>query len=83
MIDLPELKKRLTRPRPGRAILFTGAGFSVGAKNSLNKGVPLAREFASSLAHEIGEESDLPLTLISELYNEQQNEVDPGYRTKR
>ena len=42
MIDLLELKKRLARPRPGRAILFTGAGFSAGAKNSLNESVPLA-----------------------------------------
>ena len=76
MITLLELKHRLARPRPGRAILFTGAGFSQGATNSLDHPVPLARDFAETLAKEIGERPDLPLTLISEIYAEQTNDPD-------
>jgi hypothetical protein len=74
MIDLGELERRLTRPRPGRAVLFTGAGFSRGATNSRDQDVPTGREFASTLAEQIGGESDLPLTFISELYNEKRND---------
>ncbi len=74
MIDLLELKRRLTKPRPGRAILFTGAGFSDGATNSLDELVPLARQFADALAVAIGEQPNLPLSLVSELYNEKQND---------
>lgn len=74
MIDLAEMKRRLARPRPGRVILFTGAGFSNGATNSLNKELPLSRHFAEDLAREIGEEAELPLTLVSELYNEKKKD---------
>lgn len=74
MVELSELKRRLSRPRPGRAILFTGAGFSDGAVNSLGEPIPLARVFAETLADEIGERRDLPLTLVSELYNEKKND---------
>jgi SIR2-like domain len=70
MIDLHELKRRLIKPRPGRAIFFTGAGFSEGVKNSLDETIPMARNFAATLAREIGEQPEIPLTLISELYNE-------------
>jgi hypothetical protein len=74
MIDFAELEKRLRKPRPGRAILFTGAGFSVGATNTLDENIPLARKFASALAKAIGEDAELPLTLASELYNEKQGD---------
>lgn len=74
MISVEELERRLTKPRPGRAILFTGAGFSDGAVNKDNKPIPLARKFAAHLAAELDEEPDIPLTVISELYNERKGD---------
>ncbi len=74
MLDINELQRRLTKPRPGRAILFTGAGFSEKATNLLDNPIPLARHFAKDIAVEIGESPDLPLTLISEIYNEKKND---------
>lgn len=70
MISIEELERRLAKPRPGRAILFTGAGFSHGAINRGNDPIPLARKFAAQLAAEIHESPDISLTVISELYNE-------------
>ncbi len=71
--SLQEIQRRLKKPRPGGVILFTGAGFSIGAVNTLDKSIPLAREFSDTLADDIGERRGLPLTLISDIYNERKN----------
>lgn len=74
MIDIKLLAGRLRRPRPGRVILFCGAGFSHGATNSLGDPIPLAKDFAKQLTDAIGETADLPLTMAAEVYNERSND---------
>ncbi len=63
----------------GRAILFTGAGFSVGCKNINNTTPPRADELAK-LIYKKGnfdeEESDPSLGYASELFMEQRNKSD-------
>lgn len=74
MAPIDDLRNRLANPRPGGVVLFTGAGFSVGAKNELNEEVPLARGLARKIAEQIGLNDDLPLTLAAEIYNERMSD---------
>ncbi|MGY3588272.1 hypothetical protein ACVIGB_002767 [Bradyrhizobium sp. USDA 4341] len=71
MITMEDLRRKLAHPRPGGAILFLGAGFSDGATNSRDLPVPLAKDFAAELSQAIGENSSVPLTILSEIYQEQ------------
>lgn len=68
--EIEKLRLRLARPRPGGSVLFTGAGFSIGAKNLEGEQIPLSKQFASTLGARIGLPPDTPLTLASELYCE-------------
>lgn len=68
------LRSRLARPRPGGIILFTGAGFSIGAENLDSEQIPLSRKFAATLSETIGLPAETPLTLASELYCEAKND---------
>jgi hypothetical protein len=71
MITIDVLRNKLAQPRPGGAILFLGAGFSDGATNSRDLPVPLAKDFAAELSRTIGENNSIPLTILSEIYQEQ------------
>lgn len=57
-VDLELLKMRIST---GKAIVFTGAGFSFGTKNILNESPPMAGELASKLSalSSIDESNDL------------------------
>lgn len=60
----------LQRPGHGGVVLFLGAGFSREAINRNKKTIPTAKEFAKFLAAEIDQEPDVPLTIVSELYQD-------------
>lgn len=70
MLSLSELRSRLLSPRPGKVVLFTGAGFSDGAKNTNGERVPFSRDFSKLICTRLGVTEDLPLTLAAELFNE-------------
>lgn len=55
----------------GNSLLFTGAGFSYGAKNSLpppDNQVPNARQFAARLADALGTKGNYELPIISQYF---------------
>jgi hypothetical protein len=66
-----ELDEAIAHAKRGEAILFTGAGFSWGAKNAMpapNDHVPDARTFAQNLAKQLGSQSEYPLPIVSQAY---------------
>ena len=71
MVDVfKELGRRLTKPKPGGVLLFTGAGFSSGAINNQNQEIPRAREFSQKLGPLVGESEEISLDVIADIYNE-------------
>lgn len=72
--SLEEVRRRLHKPRPGGAVLFTGAGFSDKAKNRLGEPIPFGRDFARQLALSVGSNPNLPLTVSSQLFNRKTND---------
>lgn len=76
-MTLDQVKRLLSFPRPGGTVIFLGAGFSLGATNADGNCVPLARDFANSLSAQIGEELNLPLSIVADIFAEK-NQGDPG-----
>ena len=59
----------------GDALLFLGAGFSLGARNQLGEDFPLSTDLSTSLMRELGETETVPLQIASELYAKKMGEV--------
>jgi hypothetical protein len=59
----------------GDAILFLGAGFSLGARNNRDEKFPLANDLAHHLTDALGETEAVPLQIASELYVKSKGEV--------
>ena len=72
-----ELDEAIGHAKRGNALLFTGAGFSFGAKNSMpdpDSNVPDAREFARRLARQLGSSAEFPLQIVSQSYLKREGE---------
>ena len=72
-----ELDEAIGQAKRGNALLFTGAGFSFGAKNSLpspENEVPDARAFAKRLARELGSTAEYPLQIVSQSFLKKEGE---------
>ena len=62
--------------KTGRAILFTGAGFSFGCENIFNKKPPLAKELAKLISQKGGFEEDDDLSYVSDYFLNYKNKHD-------
>ena len=60
----------------GRAILFTGAGFSFGCENVFKKAPPMAKELAILISQKGGIEEDDDLTYVSDYFLSYKNRYD-------
>ena len=73
----PELiKKVIAIINTGRAILFTGAGFSVGCKNVLQETPPRAKELAKIISRRGEFDVDDDLTYVSDYFLTHKNKSD-------
>jgi len=72
-----DFESALGYAKKGDAILFTGAGFSWGARSSLKPfNVPTAEQFASELAAAVGVEGKYQLPAIAEYFVKKKGEHD-------
>lgn len=76
-VDPEAIGKAISRVNTGRAILFTGAGFSSGSRNILRKTPPLAKELAKLIAKKGGLEEDDDLSYVSDYFlnNKEKSEL--------
>ena len=70
-----DIKEAFRYALDGDAILFLGAGFSLGARNKRGEDFPLANDLARHLTHALGETEAVPLQIASELYVKSKGEV--------
>jgi hypothetical protein len=68
MEDVVEIEEAFRHAIDGDAILFLGAGFSLGAVNKANKNFPLANDLSKLLMTDLGESDEAPLQTPSEIY---------------
>ena len=84
---LEKLSLQLRRHGRDKSILFTGAGFSLGATNILNCQIPAGKEVISFMQSKTGEQVD-DLGLLSQLFIDQFGEhklfeyLTTAFRTK-
>jgi hypothetical protein len=76
-MDLNEAARRV---HLGRSILFTGAGFSIGATSYSGKPLTDAIGLAKDLSESIGEDETLPLDLAADGFIEKHGNVQPLIR---
>jgi hypothetical protein len=72
-----ELQEAIIHAKKGNALLFTGAGFSYGAQNSMQPPldtVPDARTFAKYLASKLGSDKEYPLNVVSQAFKKKEGE---------
>jgi hypothetical protein len=72
-----ELSEAISFAKRGESVLFTGAGFSIGAKNSLpspDNGIPTARTFSKRLSALISLPETYDLPVISQFYARKKGE---------
>ncbi len=72
-----DLSEAIAHAKRGNALLFTGAGFSLGATNSRlppNNQVPSARVFARDLADQLNSKAEYPLQVVSQAYKQREGE---------
>src|SRR5271157_6237024 len=72
-----EIEEAFRHAMDGDALLFLGAGFSLGAVNKANKDFPLANDLSINkhLMTDLGEPDDAPLQTSSEIYIKRKYEV--------
>lgn len=70
-----EIEEAFRHALDGDAILFLGAGFSLGAKNNNNNDFPLSSRLSALLMEELGEAEDVPLQIAAELFAKIRGEV--------
>lgn len=63
-----ELNTAIRHALDGNAVLFLGAGFSIGGTNKINKALPNASELSFQMCDELGIERSDDLALISERF---------------
>ena len=73
-----EIEEAFRHALDGDAILFLGAGFSLGAINKFDKEFPLANDLSKHLMADLGETEDAPLE-ASTIVNRQMNERRHAY----
>lgn len=72
-----DIKEAIAHALRGNSVLFTGAGFSIGALNSRpapSNGVPTARQFATSLARSVASTKEYDLPIISQYFIKKRGE---------
>lgn len=71
-----EIEEAFRHALDGEAILFLGAGFSLGARNNSKGGIfPLTNDLASHLMAELGEKEFVPLQTASEIFIQRKGEL--------
>ncbi len=75
-IDPQLIERVISIINTGRAILFTGAGFSAGCKNVLRTTPPRAKELAKLISQKGGFEEDDDLTYVSDYFLTYKNKYD-------
>jgi hypothetical protein len=65
-----EIEEAFLHALDGDAVLFLGAGFSLGAINKADKDFPLANDLSKHLMTDLGESDEAPLQTSSEIYIE-------------
>jgi SIR2-like domain len=73
-----DLEEAVAHAKRGDSVLFTGAGFSFGAKNVLpapDNWIPTARQFAESLARSLILTAQYDLPIISQYYMRKEGEL--------
>jgi hypothetical protein len=70
-----EIQEAFRHALDGDAVLFLGAGFSLGATNKAGKEFPLANNLSKDLMTDLGESEDAPLQTSSEIYVQRKYEV--------
>jgi len=75
-VDTKAVDRLISIINTGRAILFTGAGFSSECKNIYNKKPPLTRELAKLISQKGGFEEDDDLTYVSDYFLNYRNKHD-------
>jgi hypothetical protein len=70
-----EIDEAFRHALDGDAILFLGAGFSLGAQNQAGEDFPLGTDLSTSLMEDLGEEEKVSRQIASELYAEKKGEV--------
>ena len=75
-IDTESIDRVISIIKTGRAILFTGAGFSFGCENIFNKKPPLAKELAKLISQKGGFEEDDDLSYVSDYFLNYKNKHD-------
>lgn len=70
-----EIDEALRHALDGDAVLFTGAGFSLGATNANNHGFPLGTNLSRDLMDDLGETEIVPLQTASQVYSSMRGNV--------
>lgn len=73
-----EIDEAIAHAKRGNAVLFTGAGFSFGARNMRappDNFIPNARDFAKELAHKVGSGNSYELPIIAQYFSRKKGEV--------
>ena len=70
-----EIEEAFRHAVDGDAVLFRGAGFSLGAVNKASKDFPLANDLSKHLMTDLGESDETPLQTSSEIYIKRKYEV--------
>jgi hypothetical protein len=70
-----EIEEAFRHALDGDAVLFLGAGFSLGAVNKEGKEFPLANDLSKHLMTDLGESDEAPLQTSSEIYVKRKYEV--------
>jgi hypothetical protein len=70
-----EIEEAFRHAIDGDAVLFLGAGFSLGAVNKANGDFPLANDLSKHLMRDLGESDEAPLQTSSEIYIKRKYEV--------
>lgn len=75
-IDTEQISRVISIINTGRAILFTGAGFSFGCENIFRESPPIAKELSKLIAKKGGIDEDDDLSYVSDYYLNYKNRND-------
>lgn len=75
-IDTEQISRAISIINTGRAILFTGAGFSFGCENIFRESPPMAKALSKLIAKKGGIDEDDDLSYVSDYYLNYKNRND-------